>query len=165
MSVKKIHNEINKLGNIINKVITSCITETNRFVIALIWYIAYRMGLKERVQRPNIDPWWKRRINNDIKDLRKVISKLERRQNNEMCSNRGMDYIDKKYRVREKGVSVVVEELKQRVVAKAAKVKRCEARNEQQRQNKLFDVDQGRLYQELNGKERHGTLIPDIVEA
>ena len=162
---RKIYNEINKLGNIIKKVITSCITETNRFVIALIWYIAYRMGLKERVQRPKKDPWWKRRINNNIKDLRKVISKLERRQNNEMSSNRGMDYIDKKYRVREKSVSVVVEELKQRVVAKAAKVKRYEARNEQQRQNKLFEVDQGRLYQELNGKERHGTLIPDIDEA
>ena len=58
----------------------------------------------------------------------------------------------------------MVEELKQRVVAKAAKVKRYEARNEQQRQNKLFEVDQGRLYQELNGKDRHGTLIPDIDE-
>ena len=35
-----------------------------------------------------------------------------------------MKYIDNKYRVREKGVSVVIEELKQRIVAKAAKVKR-----------------------------------------
>ena len=57
------------------------------------------------------------------------------------------------------------EELKQGVVAKAAKVKRYEARNEQQRQNKVFEVEQGRLYQGLNGKERHGTLIPDIDEA
>ena len=48
-------------------------------------------------------------------------------------------------------------------MAKAAKVKRYEARNEQQRQNKVFEVDKGRLYQELDGKERHGTLIPDIA--
>ena len=88
------------------------------------------MGLKEREERPKKDPWWKRRIDSDIKELRTVVSKLERRQNNEIRSNRAMKYIDNKYRVREKGVSVVIEELKQRVVAKAAKVKRYEVRNE-----------------------------------
>ena len=41
-----------------------------------------------------------------------------------------MGYIDKKHRVREKGSGVVLEELKQRVVAKEAKVKRYDARNE-----------------------------------
>ncbi len=141
------------------------ITKTNRFVIALIWYVAHKMGLKEREQRPKKDPWWKRRINNDIKELRAVISKLERRQNSEMRRNRGMDYIYNKYRIKEKGLSVVIEELKQRVVAKAAKVKRYEARNEQQRQNRLFEVDQGRLYQELDGKDSSESLIPDADEA
>ena len=81
-----------------------------------------------------------------------------------MRSNSGMEYIDNKYRVREKGVNVVIEELKQRVVAKAA-IKRYEARNEQQRQNRLFEVDQGRLYQELDGKDRNEILIPDADEA
>ena len=97
--------------------------------------------------------------------MRTVVSKLERRQNNEMHSNRGMEYINNKYRVKEKGVRVVIEELKQRVVAKAAKIKRYEARNEQQRQNRLFEVDQGRLYQELDGKDRNEILIPDADEA
>ena len=162
---KNIQSEIKKLENIIKKVITSTISETNRFIIALIWYVAHKMGLKERDQRPRKDPWWKRRIINDIKELRTVVSQLERRQNNEMRSNRAMKYIDDKYRVREKGVSVVIEELKQRVVAKAAKVKRYDARNEQQRQNRLFEVDQGRLYQELDGKDRNEILIPDAGEA
>ena len=77
---KNIESEIKKLENIIKKVITPTITETNRFVIALIWYVAHKMGLKEREQRPKKDPWWKRRINNDIKELRTVVSILERRQ-------------------------------------------------------------------------------------
>ena len=162
---KNIQREIKKLENLIKKVITPTITETNRFIIALIWYVAYKMGLKEREQRPKKDPWWKRRINNDIKQLRTAVSKLERRQNNEMHSNRRMEYINNKYRVKEKGVSVVIEELKQRVVAKAAKIKRYEARNEQQRQNRLFEVDQGRLYQELDRKVRNESLIPDADEA
>ena len=79
---KNIESEIKKLENIIKKVITPTITETNRFIIALIWYVAHRMGLKEREQGPKKDPWWKRRINNDIKELRTVVSKLERRQKN-----------------------------------------------------------------------------------
>lgn len=120
--------------------------------------------MKEREQRPKKEPWWKRRNDKDIKELRAVISKLERRQNNGMCSNRGMEFIDDKYSVREKGVRVVIEELTQRVVAKSAKInKRYEARNEQQRQNRLFEVDQGRLYQELDGKSE--ILIPDADEA
>ena len=82
-----------------------------------------------------------------------------------MCGNRGMEYIDKNYRIRVRGGSVMVAELKQRVVVISAKVKIYEARNEEQRQNRLFKVDQGRLYQELDGKERHETLIPQVDEA
>ena len=78
--------------------------------------------------------------------MRAVISKIERGQNNEMRSNRGLGYIDRTYRVREKGGSVVLEELEQRVVAKAAKVKRYDARNEQQLQSRLCECDKGRLY-------------------
>ena len=55
------------------------------------------------------------------------------RKDNEMRNNRRIEYIDNKYSVREKGVWVVIEELKQRVVAKTAKIKWYEARNEQQR--------------------------------
>ena len=76
-----------------------------------------------------------------------------------------MECIDKQYRIREQGDSDAVEDLKHRVVAKATKTKRYEARNEQQRQSRLFEVDQGRLYQEFDGKERHETLTPDVDEA
>ena len=45
---KNIQSEIKKLENIIKKVIAPTITETNRFVIALIWYVAHKMGLKKK---------------------------------------------------------------------------------------------------------------------
>jgi len=59
----------------------------------------------------------------------------------------------------------VIEELKQSVVAKAAMIKRYEARNEHQRQNRVFEVEEGRLYQELDGKDRNEILILAADEA
>ena len=58
----------------------------------------------------------------------------------------------------------MIEELKQRVTAKTAKVKRYKERIKQFRKNKLFQTDQSRLYQELNGEDRSG-VSPDKDEA
>ena len=46
-----------------------------------------------------------------------------------------------KYRVKRKGVKAVIKELKQRMLAKSAKVKRYDQRIKQFRQTRIFDVD------------------------
>ena len=46
-----------------------------------------------------------------------------------------------KYRVKRKGLKTVIEELKQRMLAKSAKVKRYEQRIEQFRHNRAFDLN------------------------
>ena len=50
-----------------------------------------------------------------------------------------------KYRVKKKALKSVLEELKQRMLAKSAKVKRYEQRIEQFRQNRIFDLDQEKI--------------------
>ena len=50
--------------------------------------------------------------------------------------------LERKYSVKKKGVDVVIEELKQRITAKTAKLKRYEGRINQFRQNKLFQNNQ-----------------------
>ena len=45
----------------------------------------------------------------------------------------------------------MIEELKQRMLAKSAKVKRYEQRIEQFRQNRIFGLKQKKIYAELNG--------------
>ena len=47
-----------------------------------------------------------------------------------------------KYRVKRKRLKTVIEELKQRMMAISAKVKRYEQRIEQFRRNRIFDLDQ-----------------------
>ena len=56
--------------------------------------------------------------------------------------------------MQQRGLKYASEDLKQQIRAKATKVKRYEERNKQFRQNRLFESDQGKVFDEL---ERVGT--------
>ena len=60
-----------------------------------------------------------------------------------------------KYGVKKKGVNLVIEELKQRFIAKRSKVKKIKQRISQFRQNQIFQVNQKQVYKELN-REKQG---------
>ena len=64
-----------------------------------------------------------------------------------------------------KRLSTVIEELKQRLKAKSAKIKRYEPRIDQYRINRLFSVDQKKVYSELNGGKEENQDIPDADES
>ena len=53
--------------------------------------------------------------------------------------------LNERYRVKRKGLKTVIEELKQRMLAKSAKVRRYQQRIEQFRQNTIFDFDQKKI--------------------
>ena len=59
----------------------------------------------------------------------------------------------------------MVEELKQRMIAKSAKIKRYDQRINQFRQNRIFSVDQKNIYKELNGSEARANEVPDAEES
>ena len=69
-----------------------------------------------------------------------------------------------KYRVKKKELKTVIEELKQRMLGKSAKVKRYEQRIEQFRQNRIFDLDQKKIYAELNGNGIRSNGVPKNVQ-
>ena len=66
-----------------------------------------------------------RRIKKSVGKVRKHINILERDQRGEI-------------RRKEKGIRTVIEELKQRLHAKTAKLKRCEERVNQYKINRMF---------------------------
>ena len=59
----------------------------------------------------------------------------------------------------------MIEELKQRMIAKSAKIRRFEQRIEQFRQNRLFEVDQKRIYTEFNGRRERSIVVPNKEES
>ena len=66
----------------------------------------------------------------DISRLRKYLSRIEQWLAGRWKKDKKKekDWLDQKYGLRRKGFTLVMEELKQRIIAKATKVKRCNNR-------------------------------------
>ena len=102
----------------------------------------------------NDNDWWKGRIERDIKTLRRDINILERKRKDQLKAMGKYVELDRKYNIKKKGLTTVIEELKQRMMAKSVKIKRYQQRISQYRQNRILSVDQKRIYQELDGDDR-----------
>ena len=82
------------------------------------------MGLKKYEGRKRKGPRWKRRIKEDIKQLKKDINILERVKKGQIGARKEgkAKLVEEKYRVKRKGLTRVIEKLKQRILAKAAEI-------------------------------------------
>jgi len=80
------------------------------------------------------------------------LSRVEVLKNSRKVNYRFKQDLQRRYWLEQKGYVRVPEEMKQRLQAKATKIKRYNDRIEQFRQNNLFRTDQSRLFKEFNGK-------------
>ena len=103
--------------------------------------------MKKAQHRKKNEPRWKRRIEGDIKRLRQDINILNRVVKRELGlkKKRKLSELNERYRVKRKRLKTVTEGLKQRMLAKSAKVRRYQQRIEQFRQNRIFDFDQKKV--------------------
>ena len=86
-------------------------------------------------------------------------------KNDEVKSKRKVEKLYEKFRIRQRGLGAVLEELKQRVLAKVAKIGRYNERIKQYKQNQLFTIDQKKLFVESNGKTKESNEIPDADQS
>ena len=163
--------KLNKLTADINEVIgdihTDNITKTNELMNAISRYCASKMGLKKYTgkKRQNKEPWLKKRLKASINKIRKHLNILERKHRGEPVKRGKYIELERKYKVKNKGINYVLEELKQRLKAKVFKLKRYEQRIDQYRMNKLFSQDQKKVYQQLNGERKGENIVPDSEES
>ena len=101
------------------------IAETNNLTSAATTWMAERIGLKKAEHRKKNERRWKRRTEGDIKKLRQEVDFMEREVKGELGlkKRRKVSELNKKYRVKRKRLKTVIEELKQRMLAKSAKGK------------------------------------------
>ena len=93
--------------------------------------VSRQQGLKKtkRDGKTKSEPWWKRRIENSIKEINRNITLLTRHKNGEVKSKRKVEKLYEKFRIHQKGLGTVLEELKQRVLAKVVKIERYNERS------------------------------------
>ena len=94
---------------------------------------------------------WKRKLQKKIKELRKYLSRqLEASKDKDISTHR--ERLERKYSIRVKRLNVI-EELKKRITAIAAKVRRYQGRVDSYRQNRLFENNQRQSYSGLDQEE------------
>ena len=164
---KKLRDKTQEVNGAIKHIVTASITHTNNLIKAASCWVAKQLGLRTVKQRKRHIPWWQRRIEGDIKNLRKDVNILERekRGENGVKGKRIVKNLADKYRINRKGLETVIEELKQRLLAKAAKIKRYNERITQYRQNRMFAVDRKKVLNELNGENRGQNVVPGAEES
>ena len=144
---------------------TRNITETNGLLYAGARLVTELMGFKVEMTKPKIDKRRKvtpakRRVTQQILELRKHLAWIEEIINGKLKNKNSKKILEEKYRLTEQGTNAVKEDLKQRIKAKAATIKRFEERNKGYQQNMLFNKNQKRLYDQLRGGSDQ-TAIPE----
>ena len=91
---------------------TKDITPTNRLLLAAGQVVAKRLGVKKQQRKEKIVPWWKRRLNGQVVQLRKDISRLARIKSDELNNALLLESLEERYNLKKKGLTVVLEEFK-----------------------------------------------------
>ena len=140
-------------------------TETNKLLLAAARLAGKKVDAKKRETRSMVEPWWKRRLSGQIAKLRKDLSRLDKWKSSQLKSMAEKEQLEYRYKVKKKGIGIVIEKLKQRVVTKAAKMKRYEERVEHYRQNRMYQWNQKRLLERLENKESSHEVRPAAQES
>ena len=91
-----------------------------------------------------------------MQELQKHITILEQKKRGEIKKKEKYKVIEHKYRVKKKGLNIVLEELKQRLQATTTKIKSYDQRIEQYKINRLSQKDKKSVTQKKVGDlEQH----------
>ena len=150
---KKLLGETAKVNKVLSKFKTDSITKTNKLFYPGAFVVTRKLGVKIDKVAGRKEPMWKRRLQNKIKELRKDLSQLEASKYKGISNFRHWERLERKCIIRVNRLNVVVEELKQRITAIAAKVRRYRGRVGSYRQKRLFENNQRQFYRELNQEE------------
>ena len=161
---KKLLEETAKVDKVLSKFKTHSITKTNELSYAGAFVVTNGLGVKIDKVAGTKEPMWKRRLQNKIKELRKDLSQLEASKDKDISNFRHWERLERKYSIRVKRLNVVIEELKQRITAIAAKVRRYQGRVDSYRQNRLFGNNQRQFYRKLDQEKERGDDDHPVAE-
>ena len=160
---KKLLKTTKEMNAVIATIPTENITETNTLLMAAAHVVRETLGEKPypAVPRKKTEPKWKRRVEEKIVQDRKDISHLEEMKKGKKLKTKITDGLNRRHPLlKKKGLSCIAEELKQRLRAKAAKIKRFQKRTENFHHNRMFTTNQRQFYRNLNAATPHSPAPP-----
>ena len=158
---KRIIAEVKKINDVMAYVPIDNITELNDTFFVSAAIVTKRL-IKNRTERE--EPPWRRRLKKKVLEIQQDLSKVKEAMNRKY-NDRMRRKMEKRFDIKRKGYQQVLEELKQRLIALAAKIKRFDDRVKQYHQNRLFENNQKRFYEEIQSKQIGECEIPDDEES
>ena len=115
---RKLRDVTKKVNAVIRHIETGNVTETNKLAMAAALWVAKEAGVKKGKRGEKKEPRWKTRIESGITNLRRDINRPERERQGETegKGKRKIKELNVKYRVKKKGINLVIEELKKRLI-------------------------------------------------
>ena len=161
----KLMKTVKIVNNLIGKIQARNITETNKLIYAGAYAVSDMVGMiKPKTEKK--EPWWKRRLEGQVKQMRRDLGFINKLIEKKKVKKKWRKILDTKYKIQKKKLTVVQEEIKQRIVAKQQKIKRYQNHINQFQQNRTFKNNQGRFYQNLNsGGQFDKSDVPGAEEA
>ena len=139
---KELLEQTAKVDKVLCKLKTYSITKTNELFYAGAVAFTNRLGVKINKAAERKEQMWRRRLQNKIKELMKDLSQLESSKYKDVSNVKHWQTLERKYSIRVKTLGVVIEELKEKIVAIAAKVRRYQEGVDRFIQDGIFQNNQ-----------------------
>ena len=148
--------ETGKINQILPYISTNNITEFNELIYAGAKLEREKIGILSIRTKKQSKPGWEIRLETQIKNLRKQ-AKMIKQKDPGICGNRMENITQGK-------ITVQLEEIYQKVLAKEGRLKRYRQRVKQFRQNRTFKNNEIKFYQQLGGHDTKTYQQPDAKE-
>ena len=151
---KRLLNTVEKVDEVLGRIRVSDITDVNELIYCGAALVTDIVGAKSGGnEHKTKNPPWRRRLENQLKGLNLDLSRIIKIKENKYVKRGHESQLQRKYNYRQKGIQTIEEIIRQRIKAKAGKIKRYNQRIAQYQQNRTFVNNEGRFYQQLNEKK------------
>ena len=131
---------VNKVNCVLKKIDIRNLTELNNTMYAAAAYVTELVGAN-RLPKTKKQLWWKRGLEGKLKELSRDLDFVNNLLEKRNIKKKHKDRMERRYNIRRKRLNIVMEEMKQRIKAVGAKVKRFNSRINQYQQNQMFVKD------------------------
>ena len=152
----KLKSTVKKVDTLMSKIEADNITTTNDIIYAGAALVTEMVGAN-KLKSKQKEPWWKRRLETKVREMNRDLGRINTLLEKKPIKKKHYERLKRKYNVKTKGLKVVREEIKQRIKAKVGKITRYQNRISQYQQNRMFNNNEGRFYQQLNNDVNNQT--------
>ena len=123
---------------------TNNIAELNELIYAGAKLVCEKIGILSKNMKEKSKAGWEFRLETQIENLRKQLKVIKQKKNAEMY---------RKEKTTQEKLTIQLEEIYQKVMAKEGRLKRYRQRVKQYRQNRTFQNNERKFYQQLGGDD------------